>query len=120
MDPDHPILTTKRLEIRPFESDDLIAVHRILSEAFHEHPLDERAALEARRSWLTWSNLSQTWLPRLHQPPYGDRAVIRKSDNQLVGVVGLVPCLSPFDQIPELRCGAQSTGLWTTEMGLFW
>jgi [ribosomal protein S5]-alanine N-acetyltransferase len=118
--PDNPILTTRRLVIRPFQGDDVRAVHRILTEAFHEHFFDELAALESRRNWLAWSTLSQTWLPRLHQPPYGDRAVVRKSDDVLVGVVGLVPCLSPFDQIPELRSGSQPSGLWSTEMGLFW
>lgn len=118
--PDNPILTTRRLMIRPFQADDLIAVHRILTEAFHEMPLDERAAFEARRNWLAWSTLNQTWLPRLHQPPYGDRAVVRISDDVLVGVAGLVPCLAPFDQIPELRRGSQPGGFWTPEMGLFW
>lgn len=118
--PDNPNLITRRLMIRPLQADDLISVHRILQEAFHEQSFDERAALEARRNWLTWSTLSQTWLPRLHQPPYGDRAVVRKSDEVVIGVVGLVPCLSPFDQIPELRRGDRPTGLWSTEMGLFW
>lgn len=118
--PDNPILLTDRLIIRPFQMDDLLPIHRILTEAFKEQINDEQAALAGRRSWLEWSELSQVWLPRLHQPPYGDRAVVLRSNRRLIGAVGLVPCLSPFDQIPELRTSPESSGLSTTEMGLFW
>ncbi len=118
--PDNPILTTGRLVIRPFQTDDLLPIHRILTDAFKEQTHDEEAALASRRSWLEWSELSQVWLPRLHQPPYGDRAVVLRSSQRLVGAVGLVPCLSPFDQIPELRTGPEPSGFSSTEMGLFW
>jgi [ribosomal protein S5]-alanine N-acetyltransferase len=110
-----PTLETQRLIIRPFQPEDLNEIHRILNEAFHgDDPLEER------RSWLDWSRLSQEWLPKMHQPPYGDRAVVLKSSQQLIGAVGLVPCLSPYDQIPALCAGPAPSGYWTPEVGLFW
>jgi ribosomal-protein-alanine N-acetyltransferase len=94
-------LETARLIIRAFQSDDLHAIHRILDRTFGDgSKIDDEHALNERRSWLEWSRLSAEWLPKMFQPPYGDRAVILKSANELIGAVGLVPC---FD-----------------EMGLFW
>jgi [ribosomal protein S5]-alanine N-acetyltransferase len=112
-------LETPRLLVRAFQPDDLVDIHRILNEAFGvgDNPPDD---LTERRSWLEWSRLSQEWLPKMHQPPYGDRAVVLKSKGQLIGSVGLVPCLSPYDQVPELRSGPTSSGFWTAEVGLFW
>jgi RimJ/RimL family protein N-acetyltransferase len=58
----------------------------------------------------------------MYQPPYGDRAMVRKVDQIVIGAVGLVPCLMPFDKLPWFRAhsSAPSTGLNSTEMGLFW
>ncbi|MBI5029231.1 MAG: GNAT family N-acetyltransferase [Chloroflexi bacterium] len=106
------LIETHRLVIRPFVTDDLEIIHRILNESFGDTDLPER------RSWLQWSMLSQEWFDKMHQPPYGDRAVMLKSSNQLIGSVGLVPLLSPFGQIPEL--GIASREHYTPEVGLFW
>jgi RimJ/RimL family protein N-acetyltransferase len=76
--------------------------------------------LQERRSWLQWSILSQEWLPKLHQPPYGDRAVILKTTGAVIGSVGYVPLLMPFYQIPELKVPSSGGGYNTTEFGLFW
>ena len=84
--PDNPSLFTNRLVIRPFQPDDLLTIHRILTAEFHEHGQDEPAAMDE----------------------HVDRAVILRSGNTLVGAVGLVPCLSPFEQIPEMRAGPKS------------
>ena len=115
-------LHSRRLLIRPFEADDLPEIHRILSSAFgSEAPAgDAAAALEDRRAWLQWAALSQTWATRMHQPPYGDRAVVLVETGSLIGAVGLVPLLDVFDQIPELRRGVHSTPWATPEVGLFW
>ncbi len=56
----------------------------------------------------------------MRQPPYGDRAVNLKKGNQVIGAVGYVPCLAPFEQIPELRGASQPSGYCTTEFGLFY
>lgn len=109
-------LETERLVIRPFALSDLDAIHAILNEAFGEVPRAER------QEWLEWTVRNYTALARLHQPPYGDRAVVLKATDTVIGSVGLVPNLGPFDRLPRWRArsSAPSTGLFTTEMGLFW
>ena len=117
------ILQTSRLLIRPFVRDDLLAIHRILSLAFGDPSMAEHlpeSALEKRRSWLEWQVLSQEWHARLRQPPYGDRAITLKTSGQVIGSIGYVPCLNPFEQIPELRSSPNPIGHCTTEFGLFW
>ena len=112
------MLETARLLIRPFQEGDLPEIHRILCAAFSE-PESGATALDQRRAWLEWSALSADWLPRLHQPPYGDRAVVLKEGGVLLGAVGLVPLLAPFAQLPSL--GAKPPGVsFTPEVGLFW
>jgi RimJ/RimL family protein N-acetyltransferase len=111
-----PALETARLFIRPFGADDLDPIHRILNEAFGETPHAER------RHWLEWSTMNYTALARLYQPPYGDRAIVIKSSNTLIGSVGLVPCFGPFDTLPYFRerSSVPPGDLFTSEMGLFW
>jgi RimJ/RimL family protein N-acetyltransferase len=114
-----PILTTERLTIRPFVLGDLSAVDVLLSAAW-EVPLEERA--EKRREherWLAWSVASYVELANLDQPPYGDRAVVRNEDGQLVGCVGLVPSLGPFGQLPGFP-GATGSRHFLSEVGLYW
>ena len=112
------MLETARLLIRPFQEGDLPEIHRILCAAFGE-PEGGATALGQRRAWLEWSALSAEWLPRLHQPPYGDRAVVLKEGGALLGAVGLVPLLAPFAQLPSF--GAKPPGgSFSPEVGLFW
>jgi RimJ/RimL family protein N-acetyltransferase len=108
-------LTSDRLIIRPFQRSDLGEIQRILNAAFG----DETTPLSERRSWLEWSRLSQVWLPRMHQVPYGDQAVVLKNSGKLIGAVGLVALLDVYDQLPGLGDGqpAQTT---RAEVGLFW
>ncbi len=111
-----PRLETDRLSIRPFALNDLDAIHTILSQAFGEEALDQR------REWLEWTIRNYSALAKLYQPPYGDRAIVLKASQAVVGVVGLVPALGPFDTLPFFRerTTTSSTGLFTAEMGLFW
>jgi RimJ/RimL family protein N-acetyltransferase len=121
-------LETERLVIRCFQAEDLPAIHRILDQTFGDgHRVDDAAALDERRSWVEWSILSEKWLAELHQPPYGDRAVRLKATGELVGAVGYVPLLMPFEQMPELGGAAGARGgvepaaaRATPEVGLFW
>ncbi len=110
------ILETERLIIRPFAPDDLDNIHRILNEAFGETDYTER------REWLAWSVMNYTALERLYQPPYGDRAVVLKASETLIGAAGLVPSCGPFDKLPYFRARSSEppSGLIRPEMGLFW
>src|SRR5258708_33197217 len=67
---DTPI-ETARLIIRRFVLDDLPDIHHILNAAFPE----DAVTLDQREEWLRWTVMNDVLLARLHQPPYGDRAV---------------------------------------------
>ena len=58
----------------------------------------QRVLGERRDQWLEWTVAGYAQLADLNQPPYGERAVERRSDGELVGLVGLVPCLAPFGE----------------------
>jgi RimJ/RimL family protein N-acetyltransferase len=115
-------LTTDRLLIRCFEPDDLPVIHRILDQTFGDgSQVDNPAALRERRSWVEWSILSEKWLAELHQPPYGDRAITLKAGGEVIGAVGYVPLLMPFEQMPDLGGAAlPAAARATPEVGLFW
>lgn len=110
-------LETERLRIRPYQVSDLSRLHDILNQAF-----GGETSLEHRRSWLLWSIDNYRELARLHQPPYGDYALELKATGELIGSVGLVQCIGPFDNLPyfQEQSAQPATGLATTEMGLFW
>jgi RimJ/RimL family protein N-acetyltransferase len=124
-----PPLETDRLWITPLTVDNLEVIHRILDM---QSNTTERnvAAWEARRIWLQWTVLNYEALAALHQPPYGDRAIVLKpphpqplsqrekgvrnagkeigttgngeimSEEEIIGVCGFVPVLLPFEQLP--------------------
>ncbi len=100
-------------------SESLSLIRRVLDQEFGDAGSD-RAALKDPRSWLEWQILNQEWFERMRQPPYGDRAITLKKGNQVIGAAGYVPCLAPFEQIPELRVASQPGGYYTTEFGLFY
>lgn len=114
-------LETERLIIRPLAMDDLEDIHRILDVELAEvnwgH--DETKEIEDRKQWLQWTVMSYDQLAKLYQPPYGERAVVLRLSGQLIGAIGYVPCLMPFEQLPSLRTedGARRN---TTEFGLYW
>ncbi len=115
------IIETSRLIIRAFQPDDLYAIHRILDLTLGDgSKIADEAALSERREWLVWSRLSAEWLPKMFQPPYGDRAVVLKSTNVVIGAVGFVPCLDVFEQIPGLGRGGPPDACRVAEVGLFW
>ncbi len=117
MNPSH--LETNRVIVRPFIVDDLQTIHRILDQTFGDGKnIANEAALQERKSWLEWSRLNQEWFPKMEQAPYGDRAIVLKTNDQVIGSVGYVPLLDVFSQIPEL--GISSRGYTTPEVGLFW
>lgn len=116
-------LHTERLTIRPLRMDDLNDIHRILDLELDETDTGSQPAgtLERRQEWLAWTVLAYEQLARLHQPPYGERAVTLRSDGRLVGAVGYSPCLAPFGQLPGFqRLGVPDGGLFSAEVGLFY
>jgi RimJ/RimL family protein N-acetyltransferase len=119
-----PVLDTPRLQIRPFVLADLEAIYQILDNELEDpqETISQAQRLAERRRWLEWTVLSYEALARLHQPPYGDRAVVLKETGQLIGACGYAPCLNVFDQIPALRPRPDQppTHLYTSEVGLYW
>ena len=111
-----PPLETQRLMIRPCRMDDLDALHQILdldlgTEGAKTH--------YEREKWLQWTVLSYEELAKLNQPPYGDRAIVLKQKQQVIGVCGFVPCLAPFGQLPAYS--SVSTDRFNVpEYGLFY
>lgn len=112
-------LDTPRLRIRAFIPQDAATILRIFDEAFgNEHVSDKEAALQEMTEWTHWSALNHVWFPKMGQAPYGDRAIVLKSDNSLIGSVGFVPLIDAFEQIPEITHTPSRYNI--PEFGLFW
>jgi RimJ/RimL family protein N-acetyltransferase len=110
-----PVLETERLLVRPFELTDLEACHQLLDvEAWQTD-----RSIGDRETWLRWAVLNYGALSDLKQPPYGDRAVVLRSTGELVGSVGLVPALMPFDRLPSFG-GHAATDRVQSEVGMLW
>jgi [ribosomal protein S5]-alanine N-acetyltransferase len=113
-----PVIETERLLIRPFRVEDLPAIHQIL-----DIELDmETQPIEEREQWLRWSIMNYDELAKLYQPPYGDRAVVLKESDLLIGASGLVSCLMPFELLPSYGGYAERPELarFTAEVGLYY
>lgn len=118
-----PTLETARLLIRPFVHEDLPAIHRLLDVDLAESDMGSEGeqSLAERRRWLDWTILNYEQLAKLYQPPYGDRAIVLRDAETVIGACGYVQCLGPYGQIPSLRDGAPyAPGQMATEFGLFW
>ena len=106
-------LETDRLIIRAFIPEDADIVSRLLDAAFgagsYGSPNDKRVMFE-------YAVAADAGHALLHQPPYGDRAIVMRDSNELIGSVGFAPCLMPFGQLPSF----EPTTLFTSEIGLFW
>lgn len=99
-----PALETARLLIRPFVMEDLADVCRLFDLEIDAEDLhtERVTSMSERAEWLQWTVLNYRQLAKLYQPPYGDRAIVLKSTGQLIGSCGYVPCLCPFEQLPNL------------------
>jgi [ribosomal protein S5]-alanine N-acetyltransferase len=116
-----PILKTARLQIRPLAHDDLAATHRILDVELGEADLPTAGtSLEERARWLQWTILGYEQFASLHQPPYGERAIVLTATAQVIGAVGFVPCLMPFEQLPQFAAAPAPGRLASPEFGLYW
>ena len=119
-----PPLETERLVIRPFMMNDLDVIHQILDGSIFPLGLsaEEAKTRHERQKWLQWTILSYEQLPKLYQPPYGDRAIVLKQKQQVIGACGFVPCLAPFGQLPVSCFASQdaSAHFNSPEFGLFY
>ncbi len=107
------LLSTARLTVRDLRRDDLDAVHQIL-----DRDLDLGGLTRPDRArWLDWTVLDYEFRRRAWQPPYGEYGVDLTETGALVGLVGLVPCLGPYGQLPGF--GGPPDGA-LAEVGLFW
>ncbi|HLW59172.1 MAG TPA: GNAT family N-acetyltransferase [bacterium] len=106
-------LETDRLVIRPFTMDDLDTFAGLMEASF-----PGSTDLNAYRERLTYYTLGERVLAELRQPPYGDRAVVLKATERLIGSVGFVPCLAPFGQLPFF--GRVKDAKYSPEVGLFY
>ena len=115
-----PVLETSRLIIRPFLLQDLADAYRILDVETAQEP----RTLAERETWLRWTIAGYTEFARLLQFPYGDRGVIFRETGDLIGVIGFVPCLDSFEQIPGMGSASDSQqiipSITSAEVGLFW
>lgn len=113
-----PVLETERLTIRrltPTDLDDCVALYDEIG--WNDPAHSPREARQARADWLDWTHRSYDAYEALTQPPYGERAVITKAGD-FAGLVGVVPGLAPFDQLPMF--GARQGAPMRPEVGLFW
>ncbi len=114
-----PVLESERLRIRPFLPADLphlFVIKQSIGWVNAEKTAEQQLVAEA--DYLEWCVRNEQQLAQLDQPPYGDRAVVLKASNQLIGSVGLVPCVDVYGQLPGL--GGQANALATAEVGLLW
>jgi RimJ/RimL family protein N-acetyltransferase len=114
-----PVLETPRLRIRAFQSGDQDACQTLYRAiGWFDASLPDAEITGRRRSWFEWAVVNTRELARLYQPPLGERAVIDRASGDLVGVVGYVPALEPYAQLPSF--GRVEHARNTFEMGLFW
>jgi [ribosomal protein S5]-alanine N-acetyltransferase len=106
-------LETDRLIIRAFAFEDGDTYSRLLDAAFGA---DSHGSAEEKRVMFKYQVAADAGLALLHQPPYGDRAIVLRSTDEVIGSVGFAPCLMPFGQLPSF----EPTTRFTSEIGLFW
>ena len=119
-----PTLESARLLVRPFVPEDLADVYRLLDIELRAADLrtEKMDSMAERAQWLEWAVLNYVQLAKLYQPPYGDRAIVLKSSQLLIGACGFVPCLNAFEQLPGLAPGGSPAipGRYSAEFGLFY
>lgn len=106
-------LETERLIIRAFVHEDDDTYSRLLDAAFGA---DSYGSSDTKRVMFEYQVAADAGLALLHQPPYGDRAIVVRSTGGVIGSVGFAPALAPFGLLPSFEPSPQ----FTPEVGLFW
>jgi RimJ/RimL family protein N-acetyltransferase len=101
-----PVLETERLQVRPLSVADAAEVRTVSGEP---HP-----------GWLEWTAATYGQLEALRQPPYGERAICLRDGSLLVGMVGVVPSMGPFGQLPGFGGVVGPADRMRPEVGLYW
>lgn len=115
-----PALETERLLVRPFTMRDLEPLYQILDvELAEANTGAERAeSKDQRAEWLIWAVANYEQLARMYQFPFGDRAVVLRDSDELIGAAGYTPAYMPFGQVPGLS--PAPAGRSALEVGLYW
>jgi len=108
-----PMLETDRLIIRELNMDDLEAFNRIVNQS-----VGSEISLDTHQRWLQWTVLGYEMFAMLEQPHYGERAVVLKATEEIIGAVGVVPYLDTFSKVTAFNRAPNA--LATAEVGLFW
>jgi RimJ/RimL family protein N-acetyltransferase len=110
-----PVLETERLLIRPFVADDGPAVARVMG-------VTDADGLLRNQRYVEQGMAVVQQLADLYQPPIGDRAVVLKESQIVIGVVGLTPAFGPFDQLVlfDAPVEAAQPAYNRPEIGLFY
>ena len=106
-------LDSERLSIRAFVLEDGDTYSRLLDAAFGG---DSYGSSDSKRVMFEFQVASDAGLALLHQPPYGDRAIVLRTTGKIIGSVGFAPALAPFGLLPSF----ESSPHFTPEVGLFW
>jgi len=106
-------LETERLTIRAFVLKDGDTYSRLLDAAFGG---DSYGSSDTKRVMFEFQIAADAGLALMHQPPYGDRAIVARSTRQIIGSVGFAPALAPFGLLPSFEPSPR----FTPEVGLFW
>lgn len=108
-----PMLETDRLIIRELNMDDLEAFNRLVNQS-----VGSEISLDTHQRWLQWTVLGYEMFAMLEQPHYGERAVVLKATEEIIGAVGVVPYLDTFSKVTAFN--RVPNALATAEVGLFW
>ena len=110
-----PVLETERLLIRSFEAADGPAVARVRGAT-------DQAAIESSQRYVDQGMALEQQLADIEQPPIGDRAVVLKESQMVIGLAGLPLIIGPFEQLmpydaTQMQAAPAGNSL---EIGLFY